>query len=186
MSVSRPLYHISRRLYPTGQIVQILEGNNDYSGMISAEGKDWVETALERLRPGNRYSRSVVQYAFDDMGSCLKFGEGEDLFRGDDQNSQWHLYEVEMTAPSCHPYELIDCIYWYSEVEEDEDLHPAIREYWRPTQEWKRIEYLAPEMTIIRLIPDPDPLTKLGATFKAASDRSLFKRLWPQLSGRDV
>jgi hypothetical protein len=150
--------------------------------MIQAEEKDWLETALERLRPENQHPRISGLYAFENVGDCRKFAAGQDQKRG---KCTWYVYEVEMPSPSRHPYELIDCIYWAGTDAEDQRITAAIDEYWTPTQDWRRFEYLDQEMSIIRLIPEPDPLTILGTTLRVAKDKALFRKLWPELPCRD-
>jgi hypothetical protein len=181
MDVQNYLYHVSRRIYEPEQVIEISSGQNAYSTLMEVEGKDWVSIAFERLRPSHLPPRALVQYAFDDPGGCRKFAEGENAQRGRELEWEWHYYQVEMPNPSRHPFELLEWVYRYGEEEEDEEIADVVREYWEPTQHWRRYEYLDRRMKIVRAIDPPEPIAVWGPTFRSASDRTLCKHLWPQL-----
>lgn len=54
----------------------------------------------------------------------------------------------------------------------------VIQEYWHPTHTWRRFEYLATEMRIVRALPQPPDEEYSIDLYLSTLDSDLADRLW--------
>lgn len=147
------LYHVTRREYSDGQVVLRRDVWNQFVERIHEEERGWVEERFERLRPPACPSRYTAIFAFDSLGACLRFANGEERQRGTLGAADWKYYVVELMSPTRHPICLVDFV---DKLGVDLDVGRLVREYWRPTREWKRYEYLGSQMQVLDLVAPPD------------------------------
>lgn len=160
------LFHVSCKEYQIGEIINAndFESTKYYENATDNQ-KNWIDDFLDNIKPTNAPERRKTVFAFDSLDNCSSFKnkcEGEVYY-----------YKVEMLNPIGCPMCLTDAL-----VENNEELNNRIgEEYWSPTKEWKYLEYLSSQMTVIERLPKPNFMNSAKGMTNYIADKNLAKEI---------
>lgn len=162
------LYHVSRKVYVVGDVINANEFSNvtEYYEKSEKENKNWIDDYLDSMKPQNAPSRKRVIYAFDSLANCGAFMVNN--------ITDFNYYKVEMKEPVACPMCLTDNL----EENNSEKNATIAKEYWNPTESWKFLEYLSEEMTIVEILPPPNFIEVASGKMAYGSDRTLSNKLF--------
>jgi hypothetical protein len=166
------VYHATQQRYSRDDVIRVRDGMNYFTTQIESEGRGWVEALLEAGRPSHCVKRTQAVFAFDDPAACRRFAEGEARQRG--KAGAWRYYEVESVDPTRHPICLVDQIDRRGPGGANDVL---VQEYWTPTREWRRYEYLASQMRVVREMPLASDSERAADLSRATYDRDIAVQL---------
>lgn len=160
------LFHVSCNEYQIGQVISVeaFEVTEYYQNAVQANN-NWIDDFLDEERPENVPPRQRTIFTFDSIENCAAF-----------QNScveETFYYKVEMLNPTACPMCLTDALELVNT-----DLNNRIREeYWNKTLDWKYLEYLDIQMTIIEKLAKPNFISRSKGMMDYLHDKNIIKNL---------
>ncbi len=162
------LFHVSFTDYVIGQ-TYVAPNPNGYHLRSVEHGDGWINLVLDQYKPEIRPSRIASFYACDKVGFCKAFIGAKKI-----EGRSPIYYKVEMDCQIGFPMVLIDTI--KNIGENSTELRACIDEYWSPSNEWKYLEYLSPNMTILEVLQEPDNIMVSGGNMNYGLDLAKAKR----------
>lgn len=162
-------YHVTERIYCAGESLNMNE-ETYYFIEQGRRGNQWIDLFLNGLKPENAPERQYSFFAFDNLDNCKAFWENEK------RNGFPKYYKVSMQNAIKAPMCLVQLI--LREGRESNRIETIAREYWNPQHEWKFLEFLSNEMTIIQLHKSPSITDNLAGITNYEEDKELMELLF--------
>lgn len=164
------LYHVSFTEYEVGK-TYTADNPNGYHLRSKSRGDGWINEEMDNMRPDSYPSRIASFYACDALENCQAF-IGNTKIGGNNPI----YYKVEMDCSVGFPMVLVDRIKKIGQG--SANLTSCINEYWSPTQAWKYLEFLSPQMTILEKLNTPNFLMANRGRINYNADSDTAKRLF--------
>ena len=163
--ITMELYHITRTEYSVGKIIKIEPNSTTrYYKNAVINNQNWIDDFLDVKKPNNYPERKNTLYAFNSLGNCGAFKNGE----------QYKFYKIEMVNPIASPMCLTDAL-----LKDNEELNSKIaEEYWNPTMNWKYLEYMCSEMEIKEILNPPNFIEIALGKQNYLEDKTLTKKIF--------
>lgn len=162
------LFHVSFTKYIVGQ-TYTAPNPNGYHQRAIQNGEAWINEFLNENKSEDLPSRISSFYACNIIENCQGY-IGNKTING----QQPIFYKVEMNCEIGFPMVLIDAI--RKNGLNSAFLNECSVEYWSPTGEWKFKEFLSPEMTILEILPAPNPILANKGRMSYNTDLERAKR----------
>lgn len=131
-----------------------------------------IDRIFDELCPSDCVPRSQALFAGDDLAFCAAYLASEQSR----QNGKINFYRVELSNPSKHPMYLVS--HARSFLNDKPILTKIIQEYWKPTLDWKCMEYTTSSIIPTKTEPMPGKIVIAGARFRYTKDVSFANRVW--------
>ena len=164
------LYHVSFREYAVEQ-TYTAQNPIGYHLRSIQRNEGWINEILDEHKPAGMPSRISSFYACSVLENCQAFIGNKKI---DDRDPIY--YKVEMHSNGGFPMVLIDRMRKLGQASDLIDT--CTSEYWTPTHEWRYLEYLNSTMTIIDVLPIPEPLVANKGRLNYNSDYKFAKQLF--------
>lgn len=164
------LYHVSFTEYEVGK-TYIADNPNGYHLRSISRGDGWINEEMDNMRPDGYPSRIASFYACDALENCQAFIANKKI-----AGNNPTYYKVEMDRTVGFPMVLVDRIKKMGQG--SANLSSCINEYWSPTQAWKYLEFLSPQMTILEKLDNPNSLMAIKGSMNYNTDFETAKRLF--------
>ena len=138
------LFHASCKKYEVSQILCINDfDQTEYYKNAINRNMGWIDSFLDKNKPDNAPERKKTLFAFDSIVNCKAFIKNR-------CKGQIYYYKIRMKNPIACPMCLTDAL-----AKNDENKNKKIaKEYWKPIEDWKFLEYLSMEMEILAIMDE--------------------------------
>jgi len=147
-----PLFRATTKPLPAG----LLRATALDLSLISDEYKRKLEEFLEQYRPQELHSRFSSWFAFDEECQAAIFLDAEPRLHPEQANATKLLYQVSTASPSRHPMVVAEGVAKLLSKDKVEHAIAAAKEYWRPTRDWKFLEYLSRDLEVVGKLSWPE------------------------------